>query len=132
MPKEQIRKRGRRKPKHEDNEHDDHTSALEPVEEPSTPVAGPSNIHPARAAMLAGRRVPAAEPAQTEAFGYYEDVQGDREQAYDAEYPFGELDPDLKAYFRNVEEQIRDWEGVSSVGEEREGEIHLNTKRGLS
>ncbi len=39
----------------------------------------------------------------------------------DSEYPFGVLDPDLKAYFRNVEERIRDWEGVPSAGEEREG-----------
>ena len=30
----------------------------------------------------------------------------------ESEFPFGVLDPDLKAYFRNVEEQIRDWEGV--------------------
>ena len=30
----------------------------------------------------------------------------------------------MKAYFRNVEDQIKDWEGVNSVGEEREGEKH--------
>jgi hypothetical protein len=38
------------------------------------------------------------------------------------DFPFGELDPDLKGYFRTVEDQIKDWEGSSSVGEEREGE----------
>jgi hypothetical protein len=32
------------------------------------------------------------------------------------------LDPDLKGYFKTVEEQIKDWEGGSSIGEEREGE----------
>lgn len=40
----------------------------------------------------------------------------------DSEFPFGVLDPDLKGYFKTVEEQIKDWEGSSSIGEEREGQ----------
>jgi nucleolar protein 9 len=38
----------------------------------------------------------------------------------------------VKAYFRNVEDQIKDWEGVNSVGEEREGETHRTGRVGFS
>jgi len=137
MPKEQIRKRGKRKPK---NAEEDFASApavteqtqavsTEPIrEEPphlaaeaQAGQAGPSGIHPARAAILAGRRplpsdIPAPEPVDDAQV-----LEWSRNQR-DAEYPWGELDPDLKAYFRNVDDQIRDWEGVSSAGEDREGE----------
>lgn len=41
----------------------------------------------------------------------------------ESEFPFGVLDPDVKAYFKSIEEQIKDWEGVSSAGEEREGKF---------
>ena len=84
--------------------------------------AGPSSIHPARAAMLAGQRPP---PRQYDAAPEPEQEEQQLEWSRDlreAEFPFGVLDPDVKAYFRNVDEQIRDWEGVSSTGEEREGE----------
>ncbi|KAK1926743.1 armadillo-type protein [Papiliotrema laurentii] len=128
MPKEQIRKRGKRKGKNQD---DNPSSAPAPVvnnfteqqvEDVPEPQAGPSTggIHPARAALLAGRRpvpsdIPAPEPVEDQQV-----LEWSRAQVQDAEFPFGVLDPDLKAYFRTVDDQIRDWEGVSSAGEERE------------
>ena len=133
MPKEQIRKRGKRKPK---NAEDDFvpTPAVEAIPAEVQPVrdepphlqaeaaqAGPSGIHPARAAFLAGRRLPPSDLPAPELVDDAQVLEWSRNQK-DAEYPWGELDPDLKAYFRNVDEQIRDWEGVSSAGEEREGE----------
>jgi hypothetical protein len=40
------------------------------------------------------------------------------------EFPFGELDPDTKAYVKKEEAHIKDWEGSydDSLGETREGE----------
>lgn len=153
MPKEQVRKRGKRKPKT--------AEATAPYPAPATslpadiivdvtpselqPVAGPSSIHPARAALLKGERYVPAHADQvvgTSDAGYQPRPNGNGEESFgdgggeengqaqwirgpraDQEFPFGEVDPDLKAYFRNVEEQIKDWEGTSSVGEEREGEL---------
>lgn len=63
--------------------------------------------------------MPAAQPVEDEQVLEWSRAQV--AQVPDADAPFGILDPDLKAYFRNVDDQIRDWEGVSSVGEEREG-----------
>lgn len=151
MPKEQVRKRGKRKPKNADQSISYPAPATSlPADiivdvTPSTeqPVAGPSSIHPARAALLKGERY---IPPQSEQIigvsdsGYQPrlglggegGVEGENGQAQwirgpraDQEFPFGEVDPDLKAYFRNVEEQIKDWEGTTSIGEEREGELRL-------
>lgn len=140
MPKEQIRKRGKRKPKNAGEEADAPATAVPaaatvepaithelPPHLDEQPQAGPSGgIHPARAALLAGRRpqptdIPAPEPVEDE------QVLAWSRNLQDAEYPFGVLDPDLKAYFRNVDDQIRDWEGVASTGEEREGESRPET-----
>lgn len=137
MPKEQIRKRGKRKPKNQDDLALHSVPALAaqsispqdvpPEEEPQAgPSTGSGGIHPARAALLAGRRPPTAsipvpQPVEDEQVLEWSRAQVDRPQDIDA--PFGVLDPDLKAYFRNVDDQIRDWEGVSSVGEEREGRL---------
>lgn len=151
MPKEQIRKRGRRKPK-TDAPLEPEIAAPAPVappvhDEPSAaPLAGPSTgIHPARAAMLQGgprlqqhsgdgqraQYLPrssgvtegsngaATEGSDIPAEGAAQ--YGPRPVVEDPAFPFGELDPDVKAYFRNVEDQIKDWDGTSSVGEEREG-----------
>ncbi|WVN85380.1 uncharacterized protein L203_100525 [Cryptococcus depauperatus CBS 7841] len=122
MPKEQARKRGKRKAKVQEEGNDQPTShVIEP--EPSTSAG----IHPARAAMLAGRPIP-VEPVP-EAQEWNEDMGGLQEEGQadwtrgprtESEFPFGVLDPDVKAYFKNIEEQIKDWEGVSSEGEERE------------
>lgn len=149
MPKEQIRKRGKRKPKTEEDAvadavvvgHAAPASAaaaatpaeLNPVEQAEADAAA-GGIHPSRLAFLktgvrpapAPRAAPvdgaAAEgaPAQNEENGVADWTRGPR---YESEFPFGVLDPDVKAYFRNVEEQVKDWEGVGSVGEEREGEF---------
>lgn len=130
MPKEQIRKRGKRKPKTEDAENAA-VAAVAPA--PSEAVAqaeeaaeaSASGIHPSRLAFLqTGVRPPPppkpeGEEEQQPEDGVADWTRGPREES---EYPFGVLDPDVKAYFRNVEEQIKDWEGVGSVGEEREGE----------
>ena len=133
MPKEQIRKRGRRKPKVEE------ALPPPPLPPPSAEIhiesneparAGPSSgIHPSRIALLKGHHTPlVAAPAtaqdpeiDTEEGG---EAQWERGPRADSDFPFGVLDPDVKAYFRNVEDQIKDWEGTSTVGEDREGTVH--------
>lgn len=161
MPKEQIRKRGKRKPKNVD-EGAENAGAVQEI--PNTtagdiPQAGPSSsgasaaaagIHPSRLALLKGgyRANVASAPSyptgangvigqeaaqgqqsvQTEHVGQPEGnaeegaAQWTRGPREESEFPFGVLDPDVKAYFKTVEEQIMSWEGTSSAGEEREGE----------
>ena len=72
--------------------------------------------------MLAGRRPAQQYQATTEDQNEEEQTLEWGRDLREAEFPFGVLDPDVKAYFRNVDDQIRDWAGVSSVGEEREGD----------
>ena len=140
MPKEQIRKRGKRKPKTQEDEIPKKVVDQPIVDEVRledgtipqavAPSAGPSGIHPARAALLAGRRAPPphmaasssapAGDATAASDGETAQPAWGRQPGLDGDYPFGVLNPDLKAYFRNVDDQIRDWEGVSSAGEERE------------
>ena len=129
MPKEQIRKRGKRKPKESRDTQpsgliNDFTDAAVPDADEHNEAGPSSGIHPARAAMLAGQRPHPSHQQQAPAYQSQE-VEQTLEWGRDlraAEYPFGELDPDLKGYFRTVDDQIRDWEGVPSAGEEREGE----------
>lgn len=137
MPKEQIRKRGKRKPK---TEQQDATPAAvaqpEPVAE--APAAQPEaigGIHPSRLAILkrTGGASQQAVTTQTEEQTAELDHRPEEEQpeegaanwtrVYDPEFPFGVLDPDVKAYFRNLEDQIKDWEGAGAAGEEREGKL---------
>ncbi|ORY23216.1 armadillo-type protein [Naematelia encephala] len=129
MPKEQIRKRGKRKSKKDtEAQHDTHLQAaptedyipLEVEVEVEQPQAGPSGLHPARAAMLAGRRPPRPEATIPNPEEEGQPLEWQRGPGIDTDTPFGILDPDLKGYFRTVEDQIKDWEGVSSAGEERE------------
>ncbi|BEI83685.1 hypothetical protein CcaverHIS002_0402890 [Cutaneotrichosporon cavernicola] len=119
MPKEQIRKRGKRKPKTEDDVAPASVPAPEPVQEAEPETHG--GIHPSRLAFLKTGQRP-APPPRPEGEEVEEDGAADwtRGPRHESEYPFGVLDPDVKAYFRNVEDQIKDWEGVGSVGEERE------------
>jgi nucleolar protein 9 len=125
MPKEQIRKRGKRKNKREDESQVHPTPnaeqgppAIESVREvvdDEKQSAGPSGIHPARAAFLAGKTLPPSADTDP-GISYYEPPP-----AIDHDHPFGELDPDIKAYFRTVEDQIRDWQSApASHGEDRE------------
>ena len=120
MPREQVRKRGRRKTK-TDEDYVRPKPALhrEELSTEAGPSSGPS-FHPARAALIAGHRPP--PPAEIDD----QPLDSQTEEQGNPNFPFGELDPDLKAYFRTVEDQIKDWEGVSSVGEEREGEEALS------
>ncbi|WVW82368.1 hypothetical protein I302_104375 [Kwoniella bestiolae CBS 10118] len=131
MPKEQIRKRGRRVRKGDVQNDPQPEPIVEPTTEIHEPVPSSSTstgIHPSRAAFLAGRPIPPPQPQQQVEGQEGEQAYGEGEGAadwsrgsrVDSEFPFGVLDPDVKAYFRNVEEQIKDWEGVSSAGEERE------------
>lgn len=144
MPKEQIRKRGRRKPKTEEEyvkpkvDTEPAVVDIAPVEEPA-PQAGPSGLHPDRVALLSGRRPPPPPSRQQNTSngdaakeGEAGQEEGDQPQqpwgrvfGQNEEFPFGELDPDLKGYFRTVEDQIKDWEGTSSVGEQREGTFQV-------
>lgn len=141
MPKEQIRKRGRRKPKNEDEfaqpkpETANPTSLEATSTDHSAPQAGPSGLHPDRVALLSGRRPPPTQSNDSRAGGAGEEgseEQGEqqpwgRQYGLNEEFPFGQLDPDLKGYFRTVEDQIKDWEGTSSAGEQREGELRPGT-----
>ncbi|KAK8865980.1 hypothetical protein IAR55_001130 [Kwoniella newhampshirensis] len=137
MPKEQIRKRGRRKPKADpiDEAHSSTNAKQESfveaeahtieVNRAGPSVVAPTGIHPARAALLAGRPVPVSEAGPASGEDHEEGLeegQADwtRGPRTESDFPFGVLDPDVKAYFRSVEEQVKDWEGVSSAGEERE------------
>lgn len=131
MPKEQIRKRGKRKTKTDEFEAVAPAAAPAPSETVAqaeeAAEAAASGIHPSRLAFLqTGVRPPpppkpeGEEENAEEENGVADWTRGPREES---EYPFGVLDPDVKAYFRNVEEQIKDWEGVGSVGEEREGDV---------
>lgn len=173
MPKEQIRKRGKRKPKTEEGADAAAAAAAaapapalaaRPAPPPRSYAppaahgapqytaeeeaeAAAAGIHPSRLAfMKTGQRPPAPPrqpPVQREGGegggeggeggeaggedgenGPADWTRGDRTES---EFPFGVLDPDVKAYFRNVEEQIKDWEGVGSDGEEREGGLGFGT-----
>jgi len=143
MPKEHIRKRGKRKPK---TDGFDAPAPAAPAPAPVAPVdrfedgdaAAAGGIHPSRLAFLKTGVRPAPQETQAESAGYSVPGEGEGEEGgdgegaanwtrldrTDSEFPFGVLDPDVKAYFRNVEEQIKDWEGVAvgDGGEEREGE----------
>lgn len=136
MPKEQIRKRGKRKPKTE-QEAPAPAPAAE-FEAPPAPAAEPEaigGIHPSRLAILkrTGGASQQAVTTQTEEETAELDHRPEEEQpeegaanwtrVYDPEFPFGVLDSDVKAYFRNLEDQIKDWEGAGAAGEEREGEL---------
>lgn len=145
MPKEQIRKRGKRKPKAEEEPVDAPKVAVQapaPVVEPVR-EAGPSGLHPDRNALLAGGHKPFRAPPRT-ADGATSTTEGgngevqEGEQAQglsgrvfglNEEFPFGELDPDTKGYFKGLDEKIKSWQesGTSNVavGEEREGETRL-------
>ncbi|KAK4689724.1 nucleolar protein 9, partial [Tremellales sp. Uapishka_1] len=146
MPKEQIRKRGRRKPKPEIEEGAVVVTNVQvPAPLPSPPVqvqqsaadvaapTAPIGIHPSRLGMLAGKppkgqshktpshdAPPHQDPALAPAPEAEQTLEWSRTPVYDPDFPFGTLDPDIKAYFRDVEDRIKDWEGVSSIGEERE------------
>jgi len=143
MPKEQIRKRGKRKPKAEEEPADApkvEVQAPAPIAEPVR-EAGPSGLHPDRIALLAGGHKPFRAPPRpvdgasgpTEGNGEVaagEQAQGlsGRVFGLNEEFPFGELDPDTKGYFKGLDEKIKIWQesGTSNVavGEEREGEFY--------
>lgn len=163
MPKEQVRKRGKRKAKHVEEEKRDVPgegvvdNAQQRADSPGPSTTGAAaaagasaaasaGIHPSRLALLKGGHRPSAPapgpsaqygPPQTEhldangagavtVIGGEDPENGEaqwiRGPRIESEFPFGELDPDLKGYFKTVEEQVKDWEGTDSVGEEREGE----------
>lgn len=136
MPKEHVRKRGKRKPKTEESLPIKAPSAVDEaaIEDAAAAEAAAAGIHPSRLAfMRTGVRPPVERPDKEGEGG---EGNGEGEEGGDgsadwtrldrseSEFPFGVLDPDVKAYFRNVEEQIKDWESadVESTGEEREGE----------
>lgn len=137
MPKEQIRKRGKRKPKTEQGQDAatpavDQNAVAADIPAPESEAIG--GIHPSRLAILkrTGGASQQAVTTQTEEqtaelderpAEHEEDGPANWTRQYDPEFPFGVLDPDVKAYFRNLEDQIKDWEGAGAAGEEREGEL---------
>lgn len=142
MPKEVVRKRGKRKPKSDPVEED---AVVVQSVEPSYTAAEPSSsaapsqpaLHPSRLALIAGGSkssssfIPPPQLEQQESFIPQSEPEGQlewsRQPVFDPSAPFGILDPDIKAYFRQVEERITEWENVPvQIGEdgeeEREGE----------
>jgi nucleolar protein 9 len=92
MPREN-RKRGRKHKKQPQEKEAAHLPVPAPVEEEEArPAAGPSWIKPA------------PKP----------------EDEYNAEAPFGYVDADVKAYFRTVDLQIREW--AENAAEAQEGD----------
>ncbi|CAD6571315.1 MAG: Nucleolar protein 9 [Tremellales sp. Tagirdzhanova-0007] len=117
MAKEQVRKRGRRKPKQEGEAP---PKSRLPALQPESVGVGTLGLHPSRAALISSRPPPVYKTDESRAVDETTTLEWQRGPRTDSETPFGVLDPDLKAYFRNVENQIRDWEGAPSIGEERE------------
>jgi nucleolar protein 9 len=116
MPKElKKRQRGGRSKKKNDSEQQGqadvetgtqqndtefHEQDFVPLGDAPAPSAGPSQPRSA-----------AAPPA----FGNNE---------IDPAAPFGFVDPDIKAYFRSVDERLREWEGLGlALGEDAESEL---------
>jgi nucleolar protein 9 len=169
MPKEQIRKRGRRKPKTEEEHAPVPPKVEAPTPTPTAPVpqqpqqAGPSGLHPDRLALLTGhgsrpsrprvfdhgqpqtqpqQQIQPQRPAGAEGEEGAEKKEGEAQAEGDQpqgpwgrtfglneEFPFGELDPDTKGYFKGLDDKIKHWletgSGTVTVGEEREGESFL-------
>lgn len=138
MPRE-IRKRGKRKPKKD--EEDLGPSKAEPAPQDYIPLddiaqgepapasaAGPSGIHPSRAALLAGRR---PEPSSTHRVPHYQfhppsDPRESASALTDPDHPFGLLHPDVKGYIHALSPQLIAWQSQppdassAGAGEERE------------
>lgn len=50
-------------------------------------------------------------------------VQGhSKESEVNPDAPFGYVDPDVKAYFRTVDDKLREWQEVRELGQADEGE----------
>lgn len=110
MPKEFARKRGgRRAGKKDKEENEDDTKP------DVQPEAGPSQTSAPAAAGL---------PDQSEQFK----IEGGADGAFDPAAPFGFVDPDIKAYFRTVDERLKEWEAIGlAPGEEGETELEDRT-----
>ena len=123
MPEEQIRKRGRRRTNDEAEVPITFRSSDSQAESVGAGILG---LHPSRAALITSRPPPLHTADESRGANEDATLIWQRGPRTDSESPFGVLDPDLKAYFRNVENQIRDWEGAPSIGEEREGTASLD------
>ncbi len=103
MPKDLIRKRGRKHKK------EDKGDAFEPKREPAVPEPA------AEAGALAG---PSSSPADGTL------LRPSGPGVIDPSAPFGYVDPDIKAYFRSVDEKLREWEDMGlAPGEGGESEL---------
>ncbi|KLO15785.1 ARM repeat-containing protein [Schizopora paradoxa] len=98
MPREN-RKRGKKHKKQKDEDEYNGYQEKSYEEEVEEPQAGPSWIHP---------RTNAEE----------------EDSEFNPEAPFGLVNPDVKAYFKTVDERLREWQDVreDGFGNEEEGE----------
>jgi nucleolar protein 9 len=104
MPKELVRKRGRRAKKADkDDGYNRPPAATEPEVLPlDEPEAGPSSVP--------------YQPDQPGQPGFPGGI--------DPAAPFGYVDPDIKAYFKTVDEKLREWEEIGlAPGESGESEL---------
>jgi nucleolar protein 9 len=102
MPKELVRKRGRRAKKGDKEEYPLPAAAPEPVIDLVPEFeAGPSS-QPYQGDGAPSRFPDGKDPAA----------------------PFGYVDPDIKAYFKSVDEKLREWEEIGlAPGEGEESEL---------
>ena len=116
MPKE-IKKRQRGGRSKKKSDPDQQTQA--PVETRSQP--NDSEFHEQDFVALDGGSGPLAGPSLSRAANDAP-TQGGHE--VDPAAPFGFVDPDVKAYFRSVDERLREWEGLGlGLGEDAESEL---------
>lgn len=122
MPKEFARKRGGRRAgkKEKDEDAGEQEAVVEQRQQhqqDAQPEAGPSSHGPI--AAIGG----SALPDQSELF-QRDGGAADGGGAFDPAAPFGFVDPDIKAYFRTVDERLREWESIGlAPGEEGETEL---------
>lgn len=116
MPKE-LKKRQRGGRSKKKNDPDQQTRAQ--VETRSQP--NDSEFHEQDFVALDGGSVSLAGPSLSKAANDAP-TQGGNE--VDPAAPFGFVDPDVKAYFRSVDERLREWEGLGlGLGEDEESEL---------
>ena len=118
MPKEFVRKRGGRRAGKKDNEEQDETSAPKFV--PDLPPHMRLEVGPSDSTSTI-----TILPTQDAQFG----AEGmDGGAVFDPAAPFGYVDPDIKAYFRSVDEKLREWENIGlAPGEDGETELEDRT-----
>lgn len=110
MPKE-LKKRQRGGRSKKKNESDQQTQA--DVE--TKPQQNDTEFHEQDFVALGDTPKPSAGPSMTRSVVARTRIDNNE---VDPAAPFGFVDPDIKAYFRSVDERLREWEGLGLVSSE--------------